>query len=241
MLEMRRPWTLITALALVGGAATVVAQTAPALTPGAPPVEAAIAAEPNLTLTIAAPTEVIFDATATGADAQLRLEQNGTYIAEDSDSGDGTNARLARFLTPGTYNVIVWEYQYNAMTASVSATTAPAMTPVATIATGAPPTTVVSLEGDYARAASVEVALTVAAAGSFVLTATPTPDPSAVIQCSPEITIIQNNAVVGDVISAPSSGQPATATRPLAAGTYTLRMRSWWNHACTMTLTVNPA
>ena len=75
----------------------------------------------------------------------------------------------------------------------------------------------------------------------LVLTATPTPDPSAVIQCSPEITVIQNNAVVGDVISAPSSGQPATATRPLAAGTYTLRMRSWWNHACTMTLTVNPA
>lgn len=223
---MRRSWMLLTVLALSGVAATVWAQTDPVLTPGAPPATATIAAEPRMTLTITEPTEVIIDAVAAGFDSQIRLERGGSYVAEDGDSGDGTNARLVSFLAPGTYDVVVYDYLYRAMTASVTATVATPMTPVATIAPGAPPTTVVSVEGDYARAASVEVALTVAAPGNHLLTLT-----TADSGCSPEITVIQANAVVGSVIQAPMSGQPATDTRALTAGAYTLRIRNWWNHA----------
>jgi hypothetical protein len=43
------------------------------------------------------------------------------------------------------------------------------------------------------------------------------------------------------VISAPSTGQPASDARALTAGHYTLRIRSWNGHACPMTVTATPA
>ena len=235
---MRRTWMPLLALALIGLAGTALAQTYPALTAGAPAVSGTITADPSLTLTITTPQEVIIDAIASDPtrDAQIRLMHDGSYVADDSDSGEGTNARLAQFLAPGTYQVIVWEYQYRSMTSTVQATVAPAFTPVATIATGAPPTAISTPEGDWSRAASVEVALTVATPGNFAITATPGD-----AQCSPEITVIHDMAVEGYTISGSGSGTPATATRALTAGNYTLRIRNWWGHVCNMTVTVAPA
>lgn len=234
---MRRHWMPLMAIALIGLAGTALAQTLPTLTAGAPASTGQVVADPSMTLTIAAPQEVIIDAVATdGTDAQLRLMHDGAYVADDSDSGEGTNARLAQFLAPGTYQVIVYEYQYRAMTATVQATAAPAFTPVATIAPGAPATAISTPEGDWSRAASVEVAVTVATPGNYAITATPGD-----AQCSPEITVIHEMAVEGYTISGTGSGTAATATRALTAGSYTLRIRNWWGHTCNMTLTVAAA
>jgi hypothetical protein len=233
---MRRFGIPLCALALLALGGTALAQALPTLTAGAPPSAGNIVADPALTLTITEPTEVIFDAVATGVDAQLRLTRDGSYVAEDSDSGEGTNARLAQFLAPGTYSLIVYEYQYRAMTATVTAVVAPAMTAAATIATGAPPATIVTPEGDWARAATSEVALTVATPGNYTLTAATTDT-----ACSPEIVVVHDHAVDGWAITAPGSGQPATAVRALQAGSYALRIRNWYGHACAMTVTAAPA
>jgi hypothetical protein len=225
------------AIALIGLGGTALAQTYPALTAGAPAVTGQVPADPSLTLTIDTAQEVIIDAVSTNdTDAQIRLMHDGSYVADDSDSGEGTNARLAQFLAPGTYQVVVWEYQYRAMAANVTAVTAPAFVPVATIAPGAPATAISTPEGDWQRAASVEVALAVAAPGNYTITATPGD-----AQCSPEIMVIHDMAVDGYTISGTGSGTPATAVRPLVAGGYTLRIRNWWGHTCNMTLTVAPA
>ncbi len=234
---MRRTFSPLLALALTGLAGTALAQTLPALTVGAPPATGAVAADPSLTLTVDAAQEIIVDAIATdGGDAQIRLMRDGSYVADDSDSGDGTNARLAWFVAPGTYQIVVWEYQYRAMAANVQVTAAPAFTPVATIAPGAPPAAISTPEGDWSRAASVEVALSVATPGNYAITAIPGD-----AQCSPEISVIHDMAVEGYAISGTGSGTPATAERALVAGSYTLRIRNWWGHACPMTLTVAPA
>lgn len=235
---MRRHWMPLIAIALIGLAGTALAQTLPALTAGAPAVTGTVVADPSMTLTIATPQEVIIDAIASDStrDAQLRLMHDGSYVADDSDSGEGTNARLAHFLAPGTYQVVVWDYQYRAMTATVQAVPATPFVPVATIAPGAPPTTITTPEGDWSRAASVEVAVTVAAPGNYTLTATPSD-----ATCSPEITVIHDMAVEGYTISGTGSGTPATANRAFVAGNYTLRIRNWWGHTCAMTVTVAPA
>jgi hypothetical protein len=229
---MRRTLTWLSIAALLGVGGTALAQALPALTAGAPPSDGTIAPDPALTLHVAEPSEIIIDAVATGVDAQLRLMHDGSFVAEDSDSGDGVNARLDQFLAPGDYQVIVYEYQYRAMSASVSAAVAPPMTPVATITPGATAAAIQTPEGDWARAASVEVGLDVATAGDYRLTAASTD-----AQCSPEITVIQNHAVQGFTITS-SSGQPASDTRTLGAGHYTLRIRNWWNHPCAMSVTV---
>jgi len=235
---MRRHWMPLIAIALIGLGGTALAQTYPALTAGAPATTGQVAADPSMTLTIATAQEVIIDAVSADPtrDAQIRLMHDGSYVADDSDSGEGTNARLAQFLAPGTYQVIIWEYQYRSMAANVTAVVAPAFTPVATIAPGAPPTSITTPEGDWSRAASVEVALTVAAPGNYALTATPGD-----AQCSPEITVIHDMAVEGYTISGTGSGTPANATRAFVAGNYTLRIRNWWGHTCPMTVTVAPA
>ncbi|MFO0686057.1 MAG: hypothetical protein U0234_28610 [Sandaracinus sp.] len=234
---MKKIGTMLVAMALVGLAGTALAQALPALTAGAPASAGQIAADPSLTLTIDTPQEVIIDAIAQGGmDAQLRLMHDGSYVADDSDSGDGTNARLAAFLAPGTYQIITYEYQYRPMTATVQVTQAPAFTPVATIAPGAAPAAISTPEGDWSRASSVEVALNVASPGNYTITAATSDE-----HCSPEIQVIRNMEVEGYTISNSGSGTPATAERALVAGNYTLRIRNWWGHSCPMTVSVAPA
>lgn len=233
--RMRRQLSIaVVLLALTG---TALAQAVPALTTEAPQT-AHIAAEPSLTLTIDAPQEIVIDAIASSddRDAELRLMQGETIVADDSDSGEGTHARLAQFVAPGTYQVIVWERQYREMTSSIQVVAAPAMTPVATIAADGTSTAVTTPEGDWARAASVEVTLSVPTDGNYVITGTPSEQ-----DCSPELTLIRQMRIEGAPLVGAGSGAVATATRALSAGTYTLRVRNWWGHARSVALAVAPA
>ncbi|MFO0712762.1 MAG: hypothetical protein U0353_23115 [Sandaracinus sp.] len=112
--------------------ARVQAQVLPPLTPvaqlapGAPPTvlntpqgDSARNASAEATLTIAAAGNYRLDATSTG-DAELTIIQNGAIVAQDSDSGDGTNALITRQLAPGTYTLRVRDYGNRASAITVT-------------------------------------------------------------------------------------------------------------------------
>jgi len=219
---------LCAALALVG-ASVAFAQTLPTVAIGAPPTPAPAPAAPALSLTLAAPAEVQIDAMGSPMDAQLFLYQGGSLVVEDSDSGDGVDARIVRFLAAGTYEVRVVEWRGRAMSARVSTAILPPMTPVATLAPGAPPSIVAVPAGDSPRASSAEVTLIVATPGSYRLDATSDGDA--------ELMIIQNSAVVAQD-SDSGEGTNAQLTQVLTPGNYTLRVRDYSNRASNITVTV---
>lgn len=231
-------WTaLAVALGLMLVGTTALSQTGamPTVTPGAPPSTVAVPAAPTLTLTIAAPTEVQIDATATGADAQLVLLSNGSTVVEDSDGGEGVNARIITFLAPGTYEVQVWEWRGGAMSANVSAMALPPLTPVGAIAPGAPPVVANAPAGDSNRAASAEVTLTIAAAGNYTIDAI-----GPATGCDSQLVVIRDNAEVGRD-SDSGDANNARWTGPLTPGTYGVRVYDWLNRACTINVSAAPA
>lgn len=234
----KKHWTAIAAalgLTAVGG--TALSQTAPPATiaPGAPPATVAVPAAPTLTLTIAAPSEIQIDAMATGADAQLVLLQNGATVLEDSDGGDGVNARIITFVAPGTYEVQVWEWRGGAMTANVSAMVLPPLTPAGAITPGAPPVVVNAPAGDSPRASSAEVTLTIATAGNYTIDAV---GPAS--GCDSQLVVVGQNAEVGRD-SDSGDANNARWTGPLTPGTYGVRVYDWINRACTITVSAAPA
>ncbi len=64
----------------------------------------------HLNLAITAPGPYTCDAISDGHDAQMAIIEAGNVLAQDSDSGEGTNARLTRDLTPGAYQIRLWEW-----------------------------------------------------------------------------------------------------------------------------------
>ena len=209
--------------------------TAPgALALGAPPITLQVPALPGYTLTVAQPGELQIDAIGAPMDAQLWLTQNGSIVTQDSDSGDGVNARIVAFVNPGTYEIHVGEWQLRPMTAQVQVQRLLPMTAVASIAPGAPPAVVNAPQGDSARNASVELTLTVAAPGNYRIDVT---DPSG--QFDPELMLIQNGALIQQD-SDSGGNRAAQITRQLAPGTYTLRVRDWINRAAAISVSVTP-
>lgn len=63
--------------------------------------------EDRYLLVIDVPTEIVATLRSEAFDAWLELRtERGELIADDDDGGDGTNARLARLLTPGRYYLV---------------------------------------------------------------------------------------------------------------------------------------
>ena len=227
----KRAVIVLVALGLAA-AGTAAAQTALApIAEGAPPSTLQVPAAPSATLTIAQPTEVQIDAMGAPMDAQLYLYSNGSLVTQDGDSGDGVDARIVTFLMPGTYEARVSEWQGRPMTVRVSAQQLAPMTPVASIAPGAPPAVVNAPQGDSARNASVEITLTIAAPGNYRIDAT---DPSG--QFDPELMLIQGSQLLQQD-SDSGGNRAAQIVRQLTPGTYTLRVRDWINRACAITVT----
>ncbi len=230
---------MATLASLVGGHA--LAQTAAPVdaTPvtveaDAPATPLSIAADPALTLVLADPAEVQIDAAGgEGRDAQLQVRQNGRWIADDTDSGPGTDARVHAFLAAGTYEVVVSEYQHRAMTATVTAVRLPPLEPVARVVPGTRPVTVEAPEGAWAREASVEVEVTVAREGDHRLQVS-----ARAPSCSPEVTVLRDGVQVDRITTSP--GVPIDQIVRLPVGTHRLRLRDWNGHACPMSLTVRP-
>lgn len=206
------------------------------LTVGAPAVAITVAEAPRWSFVVAAPGEYQFDAMGAPQDAQLTvLDSNGWTVASDGDSGDSTDARLAVFLPAGTFTVRVNEYNHVAATVRVSATQLAPMTPVATLAPGAPPTTVTTPAADWDRPSSSEVALTITAPGNYRINAASS-DTNA---CTSRIELIQNNAsITSNSYGGPNSS--AQIDQALTPGTYMLRLRDTIYRGCTHIVTVVP-
>lgn len=206
------------------------------LTVGAPAVTVTVAPAPRWTFVVAAPGEYQFDAVGMPADAQLSiLDSNGWTVTSDGDSGDGLNARLAAFLAAGSYTVRVNEYNHAAAAVQVSVTQLAPMTPVATIAPGAPPTPVTTPSADWDRPSSAEIAITIATPGNYRINAAATNS----TMCTSRIELIQNNAsITSNSYGGPDSS--AQIDQAMTPGTYTLRIRDTIYRACTHNVTVVP-
>jgi hypothetical protein len=107
------------------------------------------------------------------------------------------------------------------------------MTPVATIAPGAPATTVTSPAADWDRPSSVELTITITAPGTYRINAASTNSSL----CTSRIELIQNNASIA-TNSYGGPDQSAQLDQPMTPGSYTLRVRDTVYRACTHSVTV---
>jgi hypothetical protein len=202
------------------------------LTLGAPASTVAVPAVATFDFTTTAPGEYQVDGVGT-PDVQLLLMQGDSLVAEDGDSGDGVNARVVAFLAPGTYQARFPEWQGRALTGTAQVTQLPLMTPVGAISPGAPATTVNAPAGEYRRAASAELTLTVAAPGNFRIDATTASGAGR----DAELMIHRDGAVVAEDSDSGEENN-AQLTQQLAAGEYRIRVRDWVNRDAQISVTV---
>lgn len=220
---------------------TCVATTAPppsatALTLGAPAVVNVVpgqgpGSQPELALNVTAPGHYQCDASAPGRDAQLAIVQNGQILQQDSDSGEGVNARITRELAPGLYQVRVWEWMHRDAAITVSCAPAAPPTIAGTLGMGVPSTVQVAAgEGPTGEAV---LAMNVAAPGNYRCYAHAD-------GADAQMSILQNGAVLQQD-SDSGEGTDAQIVRQLAAGPYQVRVWEWLHRPATITVTCGPA
>jgi hypothetical protein len=213
--------------ALVTAAGTALAQSL-AVVPGGAPIALSVPAASTLRLVVDAPGEIQIDATAVGADAQLALVRDGVVVAEDSDGGEGVNARIVTFVTPGTYDVALWEWRGGALEASVTARVLAPLPSGGVLSLGAEPLAVDVPAGDSTRNASAEVSLEIATAGTYVIEAKgPTSG------CDPQMLVVRDAVEIGRA----TDGEAESDARwrgTLEPGSYHVRVHDWINRACSV-------
>ncbi len=206
-----------------GVAAAQPAGAAPtALELGAAPATLNVPIPPSFNLTVATAGEYQLDANATAGDPKLYVYQGETLVDNDDDGGEGNNARVVRFLTPGSYSLRVTEYQARAMTAQVQAQQLQPLTPAGALTLGQ----ALSVEipefsfmnrPNNDREAAKAVTLTVAAAGQYTCTATMDNDRRV------KMAIIQNGTVVAEDDQGFTESN-ASITQQLQPGAYIVRV-----------------
>ena len=187
---------------------------------------------PAYNFTTTAPAEYQIDATGT-PDVQLLVLSNGSLVAEDSDSGDGTNARVVAFLAPGTYEARVYEWRGRALTGAAQVTQLELLTPAGTIAPNGTAQTVSTPAGEYRRAASAELTLGIARHGSYRIDATSESGAGR----DAALRIHRDGAVVAEDSDSGEENN-AQITHQLAPGQYRIRVRDWVNREAQISVTV---
>ncbi len=199
---------------------------------GAPASTVAVPAVPAFAFTADHPGEYQIDATGT-PDVQLLVVQGDRVVAEDSDSGDGTNARVVAFLAPGAYEARVFEWRGRALTGATQVTALELLTPVGAIAADGTAQTVTAPAGEYRRAASAELTLDVATAGNYRLDATTATDAGR----DAELMIHRDGVVIAED-SDSGDANNAQITHTLEPGQYRVRVRDWVNREAQISVTV---
>ncbi len=193
-----------------------------ALALGAAPTTMQVPTPPSFNVTVAAAGEYQIDVTSAGNDPRIFMYQGDTLVEDDDDGGDGNNARIVRFLTPGTYNVRVVEFRGRELTVQGQVQQLQPLEPTATLTLGAP--TVVQFP-DFGfmnrpqndRAASRAVNFTVAAAGQYTCTATMDNDRRV------KMALIQGGTLVAEDDQG-FRDQNASITQQLQPGQYQVRV-----------------
>lgn len=201
---------------VAGGGAPV------ALALGQPPASLNVPIPPSFNLEITAPAEYQIDISATGGDPRLFMYQGETLVEDDDDGGEGNNARIVRFLTPGSYSLRVTEYRARPFTAQAQAQQLQPPTPVGALTLGQPlvvqfPEFGFMNRPENDRDASKAVTLQVAAAGQYTCTASIDNDRRVQMQ------LILNGAVVASDDQG-FTEQQASITQQLQPGNYELRV-----------------
>lgn len=187
-----------------------------------PPAALSVPIPPSFNFTVATAAEYQIDVSSSDGDPRVYVYQGDTLVEDNDDGGEGNNARVVRFLTPGTYSIRATEFRARAMNAQVQAQQLQALTPVGAVTLGQP-LVVQFPEFSFMnlpqndREAAKAVTLTVAAAGQYTCTATM--DNERRVQMS----IIQN----GTVVASDDQGyteQNASITQQLQPGAYTIRV-----------------
>jgi hypothetical protein len=73
-----------------------------ALAVGQPPATLQVPIPPSFNLEVATAGEYQIDVVGQGNDPRMFMYQGETLIEDDDDGGENNNARIVRFLTPGT-------------------------------------------------------------------------------------------------------------------------------------------
>src|SRR5262245_1846825 len=108
------------------------------LTLGQAPIAVAVPAPPTFELRIAHAGEYRVDVVGASVDPKMFLYLGDDLVEENDDGGDGVNARIVRFLSPGTYGVRVAEHRGRPFEAQVSAERLDPLASAGTLALGTP-------------------------------------------------------------------------------------------------------
>ncbi len=189
---------------------------------GAAPAALSVPIPPSFNFTVATAAEYQLDVSASDGDPRMFVYQGDTLVEDNDDGGEGNNARVVRFLTPGTYSIRVTEFRARAMSAQVQAAQLQELTPVGAITVGQPLVVQFPEFGwqnmpKNNREAAKAVTLTVAAAGQYSCTATMDNDRRV------EMALVQN----GSVVASDDQGYNetnASITQQLQPGQYIIRV-----------------
>lgn len=190
------------------------------LTPGGPAVTAEIPAASAVSFTIAQPGEYQIDASAMPMDVKIYLDRDGQNVAQDDDGGDRNDARIARFLDPGTYTVRVAEYRARAAAAIVRVQTLAPLAAAGRLEPGGTVSLQTTGSGDGNRGAAAEVDFVVATAGVYTLDATTQGNDD------PKMLVHQAGRELGQNDDG-GEGRNARLTLTLDPGTYRVRVWNW--------------
>lgn len=196
-----------------------------ALQLGQPPVSMQVPIPPSFNLQVAENGEYQIDVSGSPMDPEVFVYQGDQLVEQNDDGGDGLNARVVRFLNPGTYSVRVVEHRARPFTAQVSAQRLEPLEAVGALTVGQP--TVVTFP-DFPllnrprndRDAAKAVTLNVAAAGQYTCTA------SADNGRDAKMALIQNGQVLEEDDDS-GDGNNASITRQLQPGNYIIRVWDW--------------
>lgn len=188
-----------------------------------PAITLEVPAPPGFALTIPENGEYRIDVTVDGdANPAMHLYREGELVEADDDGGEGSSARIVRFLEAGSYSIRITEHDARPFTASVQAQRLPPLEPDATITIGPAVDVVFPVLPELRRPetdrdASRAVTLSVPREGEFACVARMDNGRIARMQ------IIQNGAVLG-FDEQRFTELAASITRRFAPGDYEIRV-----------------
>lgn len=196
-----------------------------ALQLGQPPASVQVPIPPSFNLQVAENGEYQIDVSGSPMDPEVFIYQGDQLVEQNDDGGDGLNARVVRFLAPGTYSVRVVEHRARPFTAQVSAQRLQPLEPAGAITPGQP---LVVTFPDFPllnrprndRDAAKAVTFNVAAAGQYTCTAAADNGRDA------KMALIQNGQVLEEDDDS-GEGNNASITRQLQPGNYIIRVWDW--------------
>jgi hypothetical protein len=192
---------------------------------GQPPTSMEVPIPPSYDLEITEHGEYQIDVSGAPLDPEIFIYRDDTLVERNNDGGDGLDARVVRFLEPGTYSVRIVEHRARPFTAQVSARRLEPLEPVGSVTLGEPlevtfPAIPLLRRPDDDRDAAKAVTLEIEAAGRYTCTA------SADNGRDAKMAIIRDGRVLAEDDDS-GGNNTAAITEELEPGRYVIRVWDW--------------